>query len=157
MKNILLIVANASRARLYRVRQGQLERLESLNHPESRAKIVELVSDRQGRQHDDSGPAKAGPHRSGVDQPVDPHENEMLAFAREVARRVSIQARRGKYPEVIVFAPPRFLGRVKAALEDEIAKRVVASVSHDYTTKDENEIVDILQTLGVRATLPTPV
>ncbi len=154
MKNILLIVANASRARLFQVRGGTLEEIEALSHPESRAKGVELETDRPGRGYDQTG---GGPHKSAMEPPTDPHETEMIAFAREVARRASIHARRGRYPEVLLFAPPRFLGRVKVALDAGVAKRVAATVSHDYTMKDEAELVDILQTLGVQAGLPTPV
>lgn len=154
MKNLLLIVANSSRARLYRVRAGRLELLERLEHPESRVRASDLVTDRPGRGQDDSGGL---PHRSTMDPAEDPHEHEMIVFAREVARRTAILARRGRYPEVLLMAPPRFLGRVKSALDPGVARRIVASVSHDYTTKADAELVDILGTFGVRAALPEPV
>ena len=154
MKDILVIVANASRARLFHVHGGQLERLESLKHPESRSKGSELESDKPGRAFDDSG--GGGPHRSGMEPPTDPHDNELRAFAREVARRASILARRGHYRDLLVVAPPRFLGRVKSELDAEVAKRIVATVSHDYTAKTEAELDDILETLGVHAALPSP-
>jgi protein required for attachment to host cells len=153
MKNILLIVANASRARLFRVHGGILLPLEALAHPASRAKVADLVSDRPGRAFDDSS---GGPRRAGMEPHTDPHEVELLAFARQVARRAAIHARRGHYPEVLLVAPPRFLGRVKLALDPGVAKRIVASVSHDYTLKDEAELVAMLETLGVHATLPVP-
>lgn len=154
MKNLLLLVANGSRARLYRVRGGRLELIEHLAHPASRARGADLVSDRPGRAFDDSG--GAGPHRSGMEPPTDPREVEHLAFAREVARRVAIHTRRTRTAEVLLMAPPRFLGRVKAALDPGVLRRVAASVSHDYTAKADAELVAILETFGVRAALPTP-
>ncbi|MDP2314305.1 MAG: host attachment protein [Pseudomonadota bacterium] len=154
MKDILVIVANASRARLYRVHVGVLERLESLSHPQSRSKGAELASDRPGRAFDTgTGP---GPHRSGMEPETDPHEHEAEVFAREVARRGSILARRGRYPELLVVAPARFLGHVKSDLDAEIAKRIVATVSHDYTAKTDADLVEILQGLGVHVALPSP-
>jgi protein required for attachment to host cells len=156
MKNILVMVGNASRAQLWSVQHGALAPLETLDHPLSRAKGIELTSDRPGRAFDDTG-GGAGPQRSAMDPTTDPHEVQLRAFAREVARRLTIQARRGRYPEILLLAPPRFLGRVRAELDPAIARRVVASVSHDYTAKDAAELVEILAGLGVNAThLPTP-
>jgi protein required for attachment to host cells len=154
MKRILLVVANASRARIYQVHSGQLEVMETLQHPASRARASELVSDRPGRAFDDNG--GGGPHRSSMTPPTDPHEVEMLAFAREVGRRTSIQARRGRFPELLLFAPPRFLGRLKAAIDPVVARRIVASVSHDYTSRDDPELATILEGFGVRVLAPRP-
>ncbi len=157
MKDILVIVANASRARLFHVHGGQLERLESLKHPESRSKGTELKSDKPGGNTDATREARErGITSQGGMEPPDPHDNELRAFAREVARRASILARRGHYRDLLVVAPPRFLGRVKSELDAEVAKRIVATVSHDYTAKTEAELVDILETLGVHAALPSP-
>jgi len=154
MKDILVIVGNASRARLYRVHAGVLERVEVLDHPESRARRRELVSDRPGRFRDETG--GGGPHRSGMEPPTDAHEVEVLSFARTVARRIAIHARRAHLPDLLLLAPPRFLGRLKAALEPTVAGHVVATVSHDYTAAAEADLVDILEGLGIRAALPSP-
>lgn len=159
MKNILVIVANASHARLYGVHHGVLERLESLAHPESRAKVRELVTDDRGRAYDATsagGQGDRSPPKSGVDSQTDPHEVELEAFAKQLARRASIQARRGRYSDLLLMAPPRFLGRVKVALDDQVARRIVATVSHDYTSKSDAEIAEVLETLGVRVALPSP-
>ncbi len=155
MKDILVIVGNASRARLYGVHHGVLERLESLAHPESRAKASELLTDKPGRALDATG-GEAGPHRSGMEPHTEPHDVELDQFAKQVARRGSIQARRGHYTELLLIAPPRFLGRVKMALEEPVARRIVATVSHDYTAKTDSELVEVLETLGVRSSLPSP-
>lgn len=157
MRDILVIVGNASRARLYGVRHGILERLESLAHPESRAKVSELVTDRPGRAFDPAGGAhRDAARRSGMEPHTDPHDVEVDAFAKQVARRASIQARRGRFTELLLIAPPRFLGRVKVALDEPVAGRIVATVSHDYTAKTDAEVLDVLETLGLHATLPSP-
>ncbi|MDP2307804.1 MAG: host attachment protein [Pseudomonadota bacterium] len=158
MKDILVIVGNASRARLYSVRHGVLERLESLAHPESRAKVSELLTDRPGRAFDSTGAghSEGSPQRSGMEPHTDPHDLEIEAFAKQVARRASIHARRGHFAELLLIAPPRFLGRLKIALDEAVARRIVATVSHDYTSKTDSEVVDILETLGVSAALPSP-
>lgn len=156
MKDILVIVGNASRARLYGVHHGVMEPIESLAHPESRAKGSDLVTDRPGRAFDSTGGGRSdtGPHRSGMEPHTEPHDVELEAFAKQVARRASIQARRGHYTELLMIAPPRFLGRVKLGLDEQVAKRIVATVSHDYTSKTDSELVEVLETLGVRAALP---
>jgi protein required for attachment to host cells len=147
MKNILVLVGNASRARILNVQGRAVSLLDDLTHPASRAKGRDLASDKPGRAFDDSG-GGAGPQRSAMEPPTDPHEVEVGIFAREVARRLSIHARRGRFPELLLLAPPRFLGRVKAALEPAIARRIVASVSHDYTAKTDEELLAILTEMG---------
>lgn len=151
MRDILVIVGNASRARLYGVHRGVLERLESLAHPESRARASALGD---GTGAEVTGGA-AGPHRSVREPHTDTHDVELDQFAKQVARRASIHARRGHYTELLLIAPPRFLGRVKLALEEPVARRIVATVSHDYTVKTDSELVGVLETLGVRASLPS--
>ncbi len=147
MKNILLVVANASRAQIWAIRGGELSPLEDLAHPESRAKGIDLTSDRAGRSFDDGG----GVGRSSMEAPTDPREVQQLNFAREVTRRTSIQARRGQFAEILLFAPPRFLGRMKARLDTSLSRRLLATISHDYTAKTRAELIDILAAMGIAA------
>jgi protein required for attachment to host cells len=154
VKTLLVVVANGWRARIWAVRDGEIEELEALTHPESRAKGIDLESDRPGRAFDDAG---GGQHRSAMEPPTDKREVEQNSFARTLARKVSIHTRKGRFPQVLLMAPPRFLGRLKAALEPPIARRVFTSVSHDYTMKTQSELLDVLRDLGVLvAPLPSP-
>jgi protein required for attachment to host cells len=87
----------------------------------------EIVSDRPGRSFD-----SAGQGRHAMESEVDPRRQETIAFVREVAARLEDHAKRGDFDRLILVAPPRTLGELRAALGKNAASRIAAEIPKDF-------------------------
>lgn len=141
MKNdIWVLVANASRARLFSADPSQKEKewklVSELQHPESRAAGHELLADRPGNaRHSGMGGAGLAPHN-------DPKEVEAKKFAHELSQALSRAFDEHAYEKLVLVAPPHFLGLLRAELEDKVAKRVGASHGKDYHELSVRELAE---------------
>lgn len=143
------LVCDASRAHLFRVGPpaGPFELLSSHDHPGSRAKVGDLVSDAQGRKPvggsrgDGAGSRPGGFHgRPGAEPDTDPKEVEAQHFARDLAALLDKGLADHAYEALVLVAPPHFLGLIKATLSDQVAKRVEATIDKDFAALAPREI-----------------
>jgi protein required for attachment to host cells len=67
-----------------------------------------------------------------MDPRTDSHTNEVRRFASEVGAAIQVANDEGKFDEVAVIAPPRFLGLLRKRL-DGVKPRLRVSAPHDYT------------------------
>jgi len=136
MSNIWVVVADASRARIFSCDKpaGALNEIETLSNPEARLHEGDLVSDRGGRDNNGGGASH------GYSTGNEAKEEEAVRFAAEVCQHLE-KGRKGKaFNRLYVIAAPAFLGLLrkhqsaplKALLADEIAK--------DLTTKAADRI-----------------
>lgn len=127
-----VLVSDACRARIFieRGRRG-LEELEGFACPASREHIKDRVSDRAGLK-----PAGGHGVRTGASQEVDPKEAEARSFARHLAEVLHRKLNEQAFEELVLAAPPHFLGLLRGALHESVARCVVASFDRDYTTLD---------------------
>ena len=65
--------------------------------------------------------------------PTDPHRHEERAFAHEVAAVLAAACARGAFHNLIVVAPPKALGDLRAEFSDTVRKRIIAEVPKDLT------------------------
>lgn len=134
--NALVLVSDGRRARLMRnqgtPRNPQLiveHSLEQVN-PATR----EQGTDRPGRKHE-----SVGSSRSAVEQ-TDWHQLQEERFAAEIADMLYKLGHAGRYEELVVVAPPRMLGDLRAKFHREVSDAVVAEVPKDLTTYSVPEI-----------------
>ncbi len=131
-----VLVSDACRARIFLDRgRGGLEELEGFACPMSREHIRDRVSDRAGLK-----PAGGHGVRTGASQEVDPKEADAMAFARHLAEVLQRKWNEHSFGELVIAAPPHFLGLLRGALSETVARRVVASFDRDYTTLDLAEL-----------------
>ena len=78
--------------------------------------------------------------------PAHPREREHDRFAREVARTLDHGVAEGRCAGLILVATNPFLGRLKHHLGEQAQKLVLRTLSADYTTLDEAELAERLQT-----------
>jgi len=139
MKKIWLLVADASRASVLacgpKLDEPQVAR--TFEHPEGRLRDTELASDDRGRTRPRDRNATAG---SAIPHSTTPHEVAAEKFSRELAGFVHKAHADGQYDELILVAPPAFLGLLRHALDDSVLAAVRDSVAKDYTA-DTPEIV----------------
>jgi protein required for attachment to host cells len=140
------VVADACRARVFvdRGRREGLEEREGFASPGGREHVRDRVSDRSGMK-----PAGGGQGvRSGITPEVDPKEAETRAFARFLAENLKQHQNRQDFKELVLAAPPHFLGLLRAALDDTVSRCVVASFGKDYIALDPPELARRIMVLA---------
>ena len=151
MTTTWILVANASNARLFANRgcNKGLELLEELEHPDSRKKGVDLMSDDRGRQQQSAAPNKGRPGattaRPALEPSTDPKEVEALQFAQELCERMDQGRTHKEYDRLVLIAPPHFLGLLRETLDHNTTSLVMDSLNKDYTKLAEK---DLTETLG---------
>ena len=130
MKPDRILIANATHARcLARETNGALRVLETFEHPQSRSKVNEIVSDKMGREASDRGYGGAA-----YQPPTDPKRKEHMHFAHELANYLEREAAAGRFQALAIFASDPFLGELKAALGDAARRCLSSTYDLDLTS-----------------------
>lgn len=147
MANVWVVVADASRARIFLTDRHvtALSELKTFVHPESRLHEQALTSDLPGRSFDSTG---KGRHAMGQD--VEPKKQEAINFAKFLANHIDAGRKDAKYTQLIIIAAPAMLGMLRDCLAAETRKLVIKEIDKDLT---QHSIDDIQQHLP--APLPT--
>lgn len=144
-RTTFVLIADASRARLFRrgsEETAALELVEAFEHPESRAMARDLMADKPGRAFTGGGQVGG---RSAKEYATDPKEVEAQKFARSLADRLASLYDAHAFHELVLAAPPKFLGLLRATLAahtNHVADTVVASHEKDYTQLDVRTLAE---------------
>lgn len=139
-----ILVAHDAGARVFEARgRGKgLGLLDTIEHPEGRARDRDLVSDRPGRSfRKDSG----DPRRAAMSRGEGPHDRAVSDFARALADRLRRARVANQYDELVLVAPPRFLGLLRSSLDGPTTHLVVGSMDKDLAMKNETELIEHLR------------
>lgn len=138
-----ILVADASKARIYSAQKARLfnanngkdlKLISEHQHDASRKKDIDLVSDRQGQ------------FGSGTFvEATDPKRHEEDRFAQELTKIISQAHNKKNFHELILIAPPVFMGMINKHLGREVDKLVNIRIEKDYTSDSEKELVTHLQ------------
>lgn len=136
-----ILVADGARARVVLndgpgrgVRRTPVKEFLGPNAP-SRA----IASDRPGRAFDSGGQG-----RHAMEPPTDPHEHEQRVFLAEVAGFLDQAAKRGDFDRLVIVAPPRALGNLRAALSEAARAKVTGELNKDLTHVPIHALADHL-------------
>ena len=136
MSTTWILVANSSTARIYEntgIAKG-LHLINQIEHPESRMKGSDLVSDRPGHM-------QSVGNGHGARQPAtDPKQNEAEHFALDLAKTLEQGRGDNKYERLIVVASPPFLGTLKPRLSGQVQSMVSETIEKDYTKATDKEL-----------------
>lgn len=139
-KDTWLIVANSSLARIFKVEKKQaLVEVEVLEHPESRLKVSDLVSDRPGRDFESFGAA-----RHALEPTTNPKQQEFANFAKDIALYLDKARLEGQFNRLYVAASPSFLGLLRQHIPNSTLELVGGEVDKDMTHMKPTEIVSHL-------------
>lgn len=94
----------------------------------------DLVTDKQGKFGNATFVERTDPKR---------HENEV--FAQEIARVLSSAHNQHNYRDLILIAPPAFIGMINKHLTHEVKKVVSKEIEKDYTRANIKELVSHLR------------
>lgn len=138
-----IVIADVSKATIYAAysENRQLERVRELSHPLSRSKNADLRSDRAGRMRQ---PAR-GYYGSPVQSPTEAKTIEAEVFARELAHELKHALDQHEFEQLGLIAPPHFLGILRQALDEQVARKVAYSASLDLVPFDDKELRPHLQ------------
>ncbi len=133
MKSTWIVVAESARARIFTMSGigGKLQEITDLSHPESRLHDTELSSDLPGRTFDIQGQG-----RHGMEPATDPKEREAQAFAAEIARHIERGRHEGNFDGLVLIAPPKFLGRLRADLTKPARDALVGELDKNLVEAD---------------------
>ena len=137
MATTWIIAADESRARVLQVldRDQRFAEIDDLVNPAGRAQDRELQSDAEPRFN---GRAGGGP---GSDRETQgPVEHSARTFAREVGRYLDQARNEHRYDQLVLVAPPKFLGALRKELHKEVEKLVVDELPKDLAWFNARQI-----------------
>ncbi|MCW5772424.1 MAG: host attachment protein, partial [Rhodospirillaceae bacterium] len=78
--------------------------------------------------------------RHGLATAESPVRREKREFAHVVAEHLNEAAKRGAYHKLVIAAPPKFLGDIRAALDSHAGALVVHEIAKDLTKESDPEL-----------------
>jgi protein required for attachment to host cells len=136
-KTYYILVADAGAAKLYRTdgESGTPELAHERSNPAGRLTRSELESDRPGMQRNSIG----GAHGLGGDNDAQKHESEQ--FARELCNMLKREHGAGRFTDLLIAAPPRFLGELREHLSGDCRKVLGKTVHKDLLRTDSRDLL----------------
>jgi protein required for attachment to host cells len=138
MRTTWILIADSSRARIFekKEREKHLTEVEDFVDAEGRATSKELRTDGRGRFYG-KGERDQGHTAEPAVSPVE-HENDL--FAHTLARCLDDARKANRYDRLYLIAPPKFLGLIRASLDDEVKKMVHGELQKDISTLSAQEV-----------------
>jgi protein required for attachment to host cells len=146
-KKTWILVCDASRAQLFEQESParHYQPVAAFVHEQSRAHVVDLVTDAQGRKPV-GGPrgTRARPGgfhgRPGVEPENDAKQVEAQKFARQLAAVLDKGLDAHAYEALVLVAPPKFLGLLKGSLDEQVRRRLEATIERDLAQFAPREV-----------------
>ncbi len=136
MPNRWIVTADKSKARFFKSLPGKkLEELETLTHPASRLNEKDMASDRPGLSMD-----KGSEGRHGLEPSSDPKRQEAVIFSRIVAAKLDKARSLQQFQELIIVAPPAFLGMLREQLSKQVTQSVTREIPKNIAALTPDEI-----------------
>lgn len=125
-KRLYVLVADNSQARLFESHTParDLNEIMTQPHEEGRLKESERYSDRPGSDHGGVGAYQSYDR----ERPEDPEQER---FARDLGKRLDKARHEGRFDNLVLIAPPAFLGTLRRHLSKDCLAMVVKSISKD--------------------------
>lgn len=136
MANTWIVAADASRARVLQVAgPKRLVEVDNLLNPDGRLEDREINTDARGRF--------SGGH-TGEDE-VGAVEHRTERFAKRLGDYLDRARTEHRYDELVLVAPPKFLGMMRKSLGREVEKLVIDEVPKDLSWFNQRELENYLR------------
>jgi protein required for attachment to host cells len=134
MANTWIVAADSSRARILQVAgRDELVEVESLVNPDGRMDNRELTTDAHPRLR-----GRAGPGSDRQETSAQEHATEL--FAKRVGLYLDKARNEHRYDELVLVAPPKFLGALRKELGKEVEKLVAEELPKDLSWFNAREL-----------------
>ena len=143
MKKVFYLVSNACRAKFFEQTKtnGPMTEVKSLEHRESRLRNLEISSDKPGLTHHRTRDGKRGSREPRTT----PKETARKQFAREVAEYFSQIASQNTNSDLVLIAPPHFLGLLRHELSQLLEARIVRTIDKDFTATQPHQLPNTIK------------
>ena len=133
----LILVANSSEAKLFTTEKigHDLALYREFKHLESREKISNVVTDKNGHYQSNNGSGQG----SYVEQ-HDPKEVAAERFAHELAIELNAERLSNQFHDLILIAPPKFHGLLNHKCHHDVRNMVSYALQKDYTKIPEKDL-----------------
>ncbi len=141
-----ILVCDGAKGRIF-VNSGPGKGLNAVNGAEyqsDHAKTGDIGSDRPGRTHE-----RVDKARHAMEPRVDWHEFEKKEFAKGLAAILDKAAEKNTFERLVLVAPPKTLGELRACLNAQTSKRIHGEIGKDLTQMAESELRPYLESAGV--------
>ena len=130
-----ILVADAALARVAEVsaRKALPRLIHTFAHPLSRAKGMDIVTDRPGSVRGSFGAEAMGPT-------TPPKQTEAEEFARQLTAFLGKQFDAHQYDALAILAPARFMGLLRTDLAADVEKSVVFEDTRDLTFIEDSQL-----------------
>lgn len=124
-----ILIAQNSYGSIYELQKQpfSLKLIQRFEHPEGRLKQEELTTDHPGRS---KSMGTSGKH--GMGQEVSAREVERRKFVRQLCNHIDLSYEQQKFKELILAAPPEFLGELRNTLPNKILTLVAREIAKDF-------------------------
>ncbi|HVY12008.1 MAG TPA: host attachment protein, partial [Alphaproteobacteria bacterium] len=89
--------------------------------------------------------SSVGPARSAMEPPIDARDETRQDFVKELAERLGKAAANESFERLVLAAPPKMLGELKASLSGPVAARLLATLDKDLTHCPHEELLTHLK------------
>ena len=138
MKSTMIVVADSTRARIFKWASDdhkELKELEDMVHTEGRLHEGDMTSDSSGK---DNGPAGSGGH--AYESKVNPKKQQQLEFAKQVSDYLDAARKANKLLKLLLIVAPEFLGELRSQFSNELGKLVVYESPKNIAGMDRSDI-----------------
>ena len=137
MKNIWILVADSSRARIFETEsvKSPLKETDDLTHPEARQHEQTLTSDLPGKQ----AASSSGSHHAVADE-TDPKQHEAANFAREISQYLDDSRKKNRFSHLVILAAPSFLGLLRDHFTEDTLKLISYELDKNLVKHSTDEI-----------------
>jgi len=134
-----ILVADSSRGRIFSAESSTsaLTEIETMAHPEGRLHEQEMDSDLPGK---DKGIAGAGAGGHAYQDETEPKEQEIIVFAKRIARHLDEAHKANKFDKLLIVSAPAFLGELRNQLSEEVNKSVFFDLDKNLTMHSADDI-----------------
>lgn len=131
-----VLVAHDAGARTFehRGRSKGLVQLSEIEFEDGRRHAGELDADRSGRSSDRSG------HGHAFESHDNTRQHAVGLFAKQLAVDLSRDYHLGAFDQLVLIAPPRFLGVLRDALDTKLERAVIGTVCKDLPRANSDEL-----------------
>lgn len=137
MSKTWILVADAARARLFELpkKGANLTEIACYTHPDGRTPGCHPAHGRLPRAQESNSAA-----RHAIEPRTTLREKNAKKFAVALSDVVQRGRLEGRYDELVLMAPPRFLGTLHDRLDEQTRKCVVGEIGNDFLKLSPDEL-----------------
>lgn len=132
-----ILVADEARARLFSREQklGPMTEVADFANPEGRMSGQDFMHDKPSRVQESASTA-----RHAIESGMTHEQKVSRRFAKELADKLNEGRVGHRYEQLVMIAAPKFLGRLRAELDPEVTKLLVADAPKELSNAGPDEI-----------------